>query len=64
MNLLANSNAIAESVERIVTEGQSPNTEHSDENNDEGDIYTLAKRVGQILQKIRESNNKSQKKQR
>lgn len=63
LSLLANSDAIAESVQRIASEGQTSKMD-GNENNDEGDIYALATRVGQILQKIRESSSKNQKKQR
>lgn len=64
LGLLAGSDAIADSIQRIVNEGQTPKLNQNYENNDDGDIYALAKRVSQVLQKIRESSNRSQKKQR
>ncbi|CAO3624988.1 unnamed protein product [Mucor hiemalis] len=66
-NLIAASNSITESIQRIVNEGQGPKLEGDDTEQDvDGDIFALAKRVHSILQNIRESNknNTSQKKQR
>lgn len=66
LNLIAESDPIIESVQRIVNEGQVPKVEHDETNEDaDGDIFALAKRVYLILQQIRDSNKKSsQKKQR
>jgi hypothetical protein len=63
LNLIAESDAITDSVQRIVNEGQVPKLEQ-DENNDDvdGDIFALAKRVLLILQQIRESNKSSSEK--
>lgn len=65
--MIAASNSITESIQRIVNEGQGPKLEGDDTEQDvDGDIFALAKRVHSILQNIRESNknNTSQKKQR
>lgn len=65
LSLIAESEPIIESVQRIVNAGQVPKVEHDDTNEDtDGDIFALAKRVHQILQQIRESQKSSQKKQR
>ncbi|KAI9360301.1 vacuolar protein 8 [Pilaira anomala] len=66
LNLIAESDPITESVQRIVNEGQAPKVEQDENTEDgDGDIFGLAKRVYHILQKIRDSNKKSfQKKQR
>ncbi|KAG2204305.1 vacuolar protein 8 [Mucor mucedo] len=65
LNLIAESEPIIESVQRIVNAGQVPKAEHDDTNEDaDGDIFALAKRVYQILQQIRDSKKSSQKKQR
>jgi hypothetical protein len=61
LSLIANSEAITESVQRIVNEGQTPKEDQGEENGDDGDIFALANRVHQILQQIREANNKPQK---
>ncbi|KAI7902308.1 vacuolar protein 8 [Cokeromyces recurvatus] len=63
LSLIAESKSIVESVKRIADEGQVPRMDNNDENED-SDIYALAKRVYHILQQIGESNNRSQKKQR
>ncbi|KAI9486764.1 MAG: vacuolar protein 8 [Benjaminiella poitrasii] len=63
LKLIIESNTIVESVKRIADEGQALRMENNDEN-DEGDIHTLAKRVYHILQQNGEANNRSQKKQR
>ncbi|KAG1103120.1 hypothetical protein G6F42_017265 [Rhizopus arrhizus] len=64
LNLIANSDAITESIKRIINEGQKPKMEMGEEDTDDGDIFALAKRVYNTLQQIRESNVASQKKQR
>lgn len=62
-NLIANSNAITESIQRIVNEGQGPKLDQDETEQDvDGDIFALAKRVHHILQNIRESNTTSQQK--
>jgi hypothetical protein len=65
LNLIAESDPITESVQRIVNEGQVPKLEQDENNEDvDGDIFALAKRVSVVLQQIRESHKKSsQKKQ-
>lgn len=63
LNLIAESDAITDSVQRIVNEGQSPKIEQDETNDDvDGDIFALAKRVLLILQQIRESNKSSSEK--
>ncbi|KAI8967922.1 vacuolar protein 8 [Mycotypha africana] len=69
--LIAGSDTIIESVQRIVDEGRQQSvsqgiSEQQQQSNasDDGDIYGLAKRVYQTLQQIRESNEKTQRKQR
>ncbi|KAL7321291.1 Vacuolar protein 8 [Mucor circinelloides] len=64
LSLIANSDAITESIKRIINEGQKPKMEMGEEDTDDGDIFALAKRVYNTLQQIRESNVASQKKQR
>lgn len=66
LNLIAESDLITESVQRIVNEGQVPKIEQDENAEDsDGDIFALAKRVDLILQKTRGNNRKSsQKKQR
>lgn len=66
LNLIAESDTITESVQRIVNEGQAPKVEQDENTEDgDGDIFGLAKRVYHTLQEIRDSNKKSsQKKQR
>lgn len=64
LNLIANSDAITESIKRIINEGQKPKMEMGEEDTDDGDIFALAKRVYNTLQQIRESDVASQKKQR
>lgn len=58
MNLIANSNAITESVQRIVNDGQVPKVDQAEENGDDGDIFALANRVYQILQQARDKSQK------
>ncbi|KAI8070293.1 vacuolar protein 8 [Thamnidium elegans] len=66
LNLIAESDLITESVQRIFNEGQVPKVEQDENAEDsDGDIFALAKRVYHILQQTRDSNKKSsQKKQR
>jgi hypothetical protein len=58
LSLIANSDDITESVQRIVNEGQAPKMDQGEENGDDGDIFALANRVHQILQQIREASQK------
>lgn len=66
LNLIAESDLITESVQRIVNEGEVPKVEQDENAEDsDGDIFVLAKRVYLTLQQTRVDNKKSsQKKQR
>ncbi|GAA5816134.1 Vacuolar protein 8 [Mucor flavus] len=66
LNLIAESDPITESVQRIVNEGQAPKAEQEENAEDsDGDIFVLANRVYITLKKTRVDNKKSsQKKQR